>query len=228
MTRLAVFDCDGTLADGQANICRAMEAAFDSAGLAPPPRAAIRRIVGLSLVEAVARLAPDQDPASHLALAEDYKRHFRAMRTGGGLADEPLFDGVREALEQLADSGWLLGVATGKSDRGLALLLEHHGLSRYFVTLQTADRHPSKPHPSMLELAMAEAGADPRDTVMIGDTSFDIAMAAAAGVHPIGVAWGYHSVAELTAAGACHVLDHASALPALAEALCPAPAELRA
>lgn len=228
MTRLAVFDCDGTLVDSQANICRAMEAAFDSAGLVPPARPAIRRIVGLSLVEAVARLAPDLDPALHVALAEDYKRQFRAMRTGGGLADEPLFEGVRDALEQLADAGWLLGVATGKSDRGLTLLLEHHGLSQHFVTLQTADRHPSKPHPSMLELAMAEAGADPGDTVMIGDTSFDITMAAAAGVHPIGVAWGYHTVAELTAAGARHVLDHAFALPALAEALYPAPAELRA
>lgn len=228
MTRLAVFDCDGTLVDGQANICRAMELAFGSAGLSPPPRTAIRRIVGLSLVEAMARLGPDLEPKRHVALAEEYKRHFRAMRTGGGLAEEPLFDGVREAIEQLAGAGWLLGVATGKSDRGLALILEHHRLSHHFVTLQTADRHPSKPHPAMLELAMAEAGADPRDTVMIGDTSFDIAMAAAAGVHPIGVAWGYHTPAELSAAGARHVLDHASALPALAEALCPAPAELRA
>jgi phosphoglycolate phosphatase len=227
MTRLAVFDCDGTLVDSQANICRAMELAFGSAQLPPPERTAIRRIVGLSLVEAVARLAPDVEPALHAAVAEDYKRHFRAMRTGGGLADEPLFDGVAEALERLAADGWLLGVATGKSDRGLALLLEHHGLSHRFVTLQTADRHPSKPHPSMLELAMAEAGAEPQDTVMIGDTSFDIAMAAAAGVHPIGVAWGYHTAAELTAAGACHVLEHASALPAVAEALCPARAEVR-
>ncbi|MFZ3484554.1 HAD-IA family hydrolase [Sphingomonas sp. 3-13AW] len=222
MTRLAVFDCDGTLVDSQANICRAMELAFVSAQLMPPDRSAIRRIVGLSLVEAVARLAPAAEPALHAAVAEDYKQHFRAMRTNGGLAEEPLFDGIAEVLEQLADDGWLLGVATGKSDRGLSLLLAHHGLTHRFVTLQTADRHPSKPHPSMLQLAMAEAGAEPQDTVMIGDTSFDIAMAAAAGVHPIGVAWGYHSVAELTAAGASHVLEHASALPALAQALCPA------
>jgi phosphoglycolate phosphatase len=227
MTRLAVFDCDGTLVDSQANICRAMELAFDSARLVPPDRAAIRRIVGLSLVEAVARLAPEVDPGLHAAVADDYKRHFRAMRTGGGLADEPLFDGVAEALDRLAADGWLLGVATGKSDRGLALILEHHGLTDRFVTLQTGDRHPSKPHPSMLQLAMAEAGAAPQDTVMIGDTSFDIAMAAAAGVHPIGVAWGYHTVAELRAAGAHDVLDHASALPSLADALCPARAELR-
>ncbi|MBM7407331.1 MULTISPECIES: HAD-IA family hydrolase [Sphingomonas] len=228
MTRLAVFDCDGTLVDSQANICRAMELAFGSAQLPLPDRAAIRRIVGLSLVEAVARLAPDVEPALHASVAEDYKRHFRAMRTDGGLADEPLFDGVRVAIERLLADGWLLGVATGKSDRGLALILEHHGFSDHFVTLQTADRHPSKPHPSMLELAMTEAGADPENTVMIGDTSFDIAMAAAAGVHPIGVAWGYHTVAELTAAGARHVLDHASALPALADTLCPLPVAMRA
>lgn len=226
--RLAVFDCDGTLVDSQANICRAMELAFDSARLPAPDRPAIRRIVGLSLVEAIARLAPEAEPALHAAMAEDYKHQFRTMRMRGGLADEPLFDGIPEAIERLADDGWLLGVATGKSDRGLALILEHHGLADRFVTLQTADRHPSKPHPSMLELAMAEAGAASRDTVMIGDTSFDMAMADAAGVHAIGVAWGYHTAAELTAAGARHVCDHAATLPEVAEALCGAASEARA
>ncbi len=111
--------------------------------------------------------------------------------------------------------GWLLGVATGKSDRGLRLVLEHHGLAHHFVTLQTADRHPSKPHPAMIEAAMAEAGAAPRDTVMIGDTSFDMAMAHHAGVRAIGVAWGYHEPAELFAEGADAVADTPADLPAL-------------
>lgn len=219
MNRLALFDCDGTLVDSQANICRAMEDCFATARLDPPPREAIRRIVGLSLVPAIAQLLPQAEARQHELLAEDYKRAFHAMRSNGALDPEPLFDGVADAIETLDAKGWLLGVATGKSDRGLALILEHHGLAHRFVTLQTADRHPSKPHPSMIETAMAESGAAPETTAMIGDTSFDILMARAAGAHAVGVAWGYHTMHELQQAGAHHVVEHATALPAHLEAL---------
>lgn len=219
MNRLAVFDCDGTLVDSQANICRAMEECFSTAKLVPPSRDDIRRIVGLSLVPAIALLHPQGEAAEHEEMAEGYKRAFFAMRSNGALDPEPLFDGVRDAIDTLEAKGWLLGVATGKSDRGLRLLLEHHSLFDRFVTLQTADRHPSKPHPSMLELAMAEGGAAPATTVMIGDTSFDMEMARTAGVHAVGVAWGYHTSHELEAAGANHVATHASALPAHLESL---------
>ncbi|MBW6527529.1 HAD-IA family hydrolase [Sphingomonas sp. RHCKR7] len=202
LPRLAIFDCDGTLADSAANICRAMEAAFAGAGLAAPTRDSIRGIVGLSLVEAMAALAPAGGPARHEALAADYKAAFQRMRAEAALDPEPLYDGLIAALDAFAAAGWRLGVATGKSDRGLALLLAHHGLTERFVTLQTADRHPSKPHPSMLQAAMAQAGAAPHMTVMIGDTSFDMAMARAAGVRAVGVTWGYHREAALWAAGA--------------------------
>lgn len=201
-TRLAVFDCDGTLVDSQANICVACERAFDGAGLVPPPRAAIRRIVGLSLVEAMQVLLPEADEALHRSLATDYKNAFHAMRGSGELADEPLFDGIADVLAALAEDGWVLGVATGKSDRGLAHILAAHGIADRFVTLQTADRHPSKPDPAMLFAAIAEAGATPETTAMIGDTSFDMAMARAAGARAVGVAWGYHNVHELSDAGA--------------------------
>lgn len=219
MTRLAVFDCDGTLVDSQANICRAMEACFVEHRLDPPARDAIRRIVGLSLVPAIATLLPDADAGQHSEMAESYKRAFHAMRSDRSLDPEPLFDGVAEAVEALHEAGWLLGVATGKSDRGLGHILDHHGLTWRFVTLQTADRHPSKPHPAMLDAAIAEAGATPETTVMIGDTSFDIAMARSAGTHAVGVAWGYHEPQELIAAGAHHVATDARDLPALLEAL---------
>lgn len=219
MTRLAIFDCDGTLVDSQANICRAMEETFTAARLTPPTRADIRRIVGLSLVPAIAVLHPEGELAQHEEMAESYKRAFFAMRSNNALDPEPLFGGVREAIETLDAAGWLLGVATGKSDRGLRLLLEHHGLHDRFVTLQTADRHPSKPHPAMLQAAIAEAGATSARTVMIGDTSFDVEMACAAGVHAVGVVWGYHSSEELIAAGADHIAAHASALPAYLETL---------
>jgi phosphoglycolate phosphatase len=219
VNRLALFDCDGTLVDSQANICRAMESCFTTMRLDPPARSAIRGIVGLSLVPAIARLLPQAEPAMHDAMAEEYKRAFFAMRSSNTLDPEPLFDGVAEALDTLAAAGWQLGVATGKSDRGLLAILDHHGLRDRFVTLQTADRHPSKPHPSMIETALAEAGAIPETTAMIGDTSFDIAMARNAGTHAIGVAWGYHSHAELVGAGAHHVVDHAATLPHLLESL---------
>jgi len=213
--RLAVFDCDGTLVDSQANICRAAEEAFDRAGLVPPPRAAIRRIVGLSLVEAMRVLLPDGDETQHHLLAADYKLAFQRLRATGGLDDEPLFDGIADLLDTLRDAGWRLGVATGKSDRGLAHILAQHRIADRFVTLQTADRHPSKPDPAMLAAAMAEGGAAPGDTAMIGDTSFDMAMGKAAGARAIGVAWGYHPVADLAAAGADTIADRVAALPGL-------------
>lgn len=199
--RLAVFDCDGTLVDGQADICAAMEAAFSEHGLPAPERHAIRRIVGLSLPVAIRNLAPEADAALLHAACDSYKLAFRAMREQGQLS-EPLFPGIALLLDHLDTSGWHLGVATGKSDRGLRNVLAVHGLSDRFVTLQTADRHPSKPHPAMLDAALAEACALPGDSVMIGDTTYDIAMAVAAGVRAIGVAWGYHEADELFAAGA--------------------------
>ena len=203
MNRLAVFDCDGTLVDSQANICEAMEETFRRAGLLVPERSAVRRIVGLSLVEAVEALHPAGEADMHRAMAEDYKLCFQAMRHRGAVA-EPLFEGMSEAIAALDADGWLLGVATGKSDRGLALCLKHHAMIERFVTLQTADRHPSKPHPSMIDAAMAEAGAAPETTLMIGDTSYDMAMARAAGVTAIGVTWGYHDAEDLRHAGAHH------------------------
>ena len=199
--RLAVFDCDGTLVDGQADICAAMGLAFAEAGLPPPDPHQVRRIVGLSLPAAIRALAPDAAPAQWASATAAYKHAFRSARNEGRLA-EPLFDGIVPVLDTLRNRGWLLGVATGKSDRGLANCLATHGLTAHFATLQTADRHPSKPHPAMLEAALVEAMAQPGDAVMIGDTAYDMAMARAAGVRAIGVAWGYHEEAELMAAGA--------------------------
>lgn len=209
MNRLAIFDCDGTLVDSQANICRAMEDCFDRARLDPPSRDATRRVVGLSLVEAMRAMLPGADPDLHHALAEDYKLAFHRLRDNG-LVDEPLYPGVAETLAALDEAGWLLGVATGKSDRGLSMCLERHGIAPHFVTLQTADRHPSKPHPAMIEAALAETGTEPGRGMMIGDTSYDIMMAKAAGVTAVGVAWGYHEREELLAAGADYIAEHPS------------------
>jgi len=209
--RLAVFDCDGTLVDGQAAVCEAMEAGFSEVGIAPPPRSTIRRIVGLSLPVAIRNLVPDADEDTCRLAVEAYRQAFFRMRSEGRVA-EPLYDGIGELLTDLHGSGWTLGVATGKSDRGLKNSLLIHGLFDLFTTLQTADRHPSKPHPSMLEEAMADALARPGSTVMIGDTTYDVEMARAAGARAIGVAWGYHSPDDLMDAGAEGVANNAAEL----------------
>jgi phosphoglycolate phosphatase len=210
-TRLAVFDCDGTLVDGQADVLWAMERAFTRASLAPPDSNEVRRMVGLSLPVAVRKLAPDLTDEQARHVVEFYKSSFRARREEG-LLNEPLYDGIAELLHALHDDGWSLAVATGKSDRGLAACLAGHGLTELFVSLQTADRHPSKPHPAMLEAALFEAGANPREAVMIGDTTFDMQMARAANVSAIGVAWGYHTPAELSATGAHSVVGEVAQL----------------
>ena len=199
--RLALFDCDGTLVDGQAGVVNAMEAAFAEVGLPAPERHQVRRIVGLSLPQAIGLLAPQASERQRTAADAAYRDAFRAAREAGSLV-EPLYDGIAELIVTLAGDGWLLGVATGKSQRGLEHCLAMHGLSAHFVTLQTADNHPSKPHPSMIETALAETGVSPDNCVMIGDTAFDIAMAVNAGVRAVGVDWGYHTAQELRDAGA--------------------------
>jgi phosphoglycolate phosphatase len=129
------------------------------------------------------------------------------MLRNNGLEHEPLYDGMAAVLSALDDNGWLLGVATGKSDRGLERCLDHHGIRELFVTLQTADRHPSKPHPSMIHQALVDSGSVAANAVMIGDTVYDIQMGRAAGCRTIGVGWGYHPLDELRDAGADVVVE---------------------
>lgn len=203
--KLAVFDCDGTLVDSQHAISACMADAFAVAERPAPPLSAVRRVVGLPLFTAIQVLAAD-DRAPVDTMVEAYSASWRQMRETAGL-DEPLFAGTLETLDRLDAAGWLLGVATGKSHRGLSETLRRHDLTHRFVTLQTSDRARGKPHPEMLHLAMRETGADPAETVMIGDTTFDMEMARAANVRAVGVAWGYHEPDELLAAGAERVVQ---------------------
>ena len=204
MTRLAIFDCDGTLVDSGGSIYRAVAETFTEHGIAVPPVRECRKVIGLSLVEAMQMLVPDANADEHARLTDTYKRKFFEARAGGRV-EEPLFEGVAELLDALEADGWLLAVATGKSDRGLGHCLNCHGLGSRFVSLQTADRHPSKPHPSMALQAMADAGAAPEKTIVIGDTSYDMGMARAAGATGVGAGWGYHEPDELLGAGAADV-----------------------
>jgi phosphoglycolate phosphatase len=206
VNRLAIFDCDGTLVDSGATIYAALDESLRQNGFDVPPFSVCRRVIGLSLQEAMAVLLPDEEPDQHIKLAEDYKRAFMAMRVAGRV-EEPLFDGVLKLLDAMEADGWLLAVATGKSDRGLRHCLELHRIHARFVSLQTADRHPSKPHPSMVHQAIADAGAAPETTIVVGDTSYDMAMASAAGASGIGAGWGYHDAEELIQAGAVGVAE---------------------
>lgn len=216
--RLAVFDVDGTLVDSQHNIVAAMAAAFAAHGLTEAPAAAVRRVIGLSLVEAVAALLPASPPEMHLRLATSYKEAFFELRKRPD-HHEPLYPGALAALTILAADGWLLGVATGKSQRGVRAMIERHGLDGRFLTIQTADEHPGKPHPGMLIAAMSQAGASPDGTVMVGDTAYDMLMARNARTAAIGVAWGYHAPAELRDCGAASIAEEYAGLPGLLRAI---------
>jgi phosphoglycolate phosphatase len=210
--RLVVFDCDGTLVDSQHAICAAMEHAFNMLQLPIPTRSDILNVVGLSLPQAFATLAAGHPATIHAALAEHYRSDFPAKRQQA-LQHDTLYPGVGDVVTALSRrDNVLLGIATGKSKRGVARLLDREGWRRHFVTIQTADDNLSKPDPSMILRAMAETGADPSSTLMIGDTSYDMEMARSAEVGAIGVSWGYHTAERLLAAGAHAVVGTSEAL----------------
>lgn len=213
MTRLslALFDCDGTLLDGQHTVLAAMRDAWADHGLGRPDDDRVRGMIGLTLHDGIGRILPDDAPADAMDVAASYKRAYRVHREQHGAVD-PAYPGMAACLDRLEAAGVLLGVATGKSLRGLNSALAAHGWGDRFVTLQTPDHGPGKPNPDMVHRALAEAGVDADRTIMIGDTSFDMEMAVAAGVGAIGVAWGYHPVAALNAAGAERIVDDAEVL----------------
>lgn len=212
--RLVLFDCDGTLVDSAGVIATAMAAAFHREGLPAPSEAEVRTIIGLSLDRAVARLAAHHPEAPVAMLVESYKAAYRDQALSA-VQHEPVFPGTHETLAALAAPSTLMGVVTGKSRRGLDRILAQHDLTRHFVVTVTADDAASKPSPDMVLQAIAATGAEAADTVVIGDTVFDIEMAVSAGACAIGVAWGYHPPADLTAAGAAAIAPTMAALPAL-------------
>lgn len=215
MTRpLAVFDIDGTLVDSRASIHRAACEAAQVLGLPEPAYDRVRMIVGLSLPQALHTLEPQLTDAELADFVAAFQASFRRMYEAGH--EEPLYPGVMEHLRRLHRDGWRLALATGQNRRGVARNLAREGWADLFLSSHCAEDGPGKPDPAMLRAAMAACDACPRTTTMIGDTAHDIAMAVAAGTHPLGVAWGFHTVEEQIAAGAAHV---ASDFPDLETAL---------
>jgi len=199
--KLAVFDVDGTLVDSRASILSAMVAGANAIGVAPPTYEDVRAIVGLSLTEAMAQMRPDLDAPTVHAYVEAYKSTFTRFHADPDFV-EPLYHGVADLLAELKAEGWAIGMATGKSRRGVERNLEVHGWRGIFDCTFCADDGPSKPHPHMLNRNMETLGFAAEHTVMISDTAHDIIMARQAGVQAIGVTWGFHTVDELVAAGA--------------------------
>lgn len=205
--KLAIFDMDGTLIDSRQSIAHAMSQAFQGEGLTTPHHDDARKVVGLSLDEALRRLAPpDIGQERAAALSRRYKAAFVAHRNSPDF-HEPMYDGALETLTRLKDEGWLMAIATGKSRRGVRAAVQAHNLSRFFDTIVCADDGPGKPHPFMVRECMAGVGLEPGGTLMIGDSEHDIGMGRAAGVHCIGVSWGFQTRDELEAAGAHIVFD---------------------
>jgi phosphoglycolate phosphatase len=204
---LIVFDWDGTLMDSAATIVACIQAAAADMGLPPPSEDRARHVIGLGLREALSYALPDLAEERHEALADRYRYHY--LSQDQGLA---LFDGAAELVRELAANGHLLGVATGKSRRGLDRALAVSGLRGCFHATRCADECHSKPHPQMIEELMAEFGVRPEATLMIGDTSHDLEMAGNAGVASLGVTHGAHDRSSLEALAPLQCVDSISEL----------------
>ena len=213
--RLVVFDLDGTLINSEALIIETVRESFASIGQAIPTDDAIRSISGITARDAMGILAPGSAEDRIDVILNAYRSTYQQK---AGLAREPMFEGALDALDRLqADPETILAVATGKGLTGVARILDNHRITAHFTTLQTPDHNPSKPHPGMLLSAMEETGAAPHQTVMVGDTVFDMELARAAKVRSIGVSWGYHDAAELLKAGAGTLIHDYSELDAAIE-----------
>ena len=201
---LAVFDVDGTLVDSRATIHRAAVESARGIGMAEPSYDAVRQIVGLSLAQALRELAPELDDAEHARFVAGFQAAFQRFHAVPGFK-EPLYDGAERTLRRLKREGWIIAMATGNSRRGVERILNLHGWGEVFDTTWCADDGPGKPHPNMITKALEATGAEPRQAIMIGDTSHDMRMAVNAAVYPQGVSWGFHTTEEIMASGARRV-----------------------
>ncbi|KKX33715.1 HAD family hydrolase [Rhizobium sp. LC145] len=211
--KLVLFDCDGTLVDSAGLIHETMRRTFAQFGKPEPKVETTKAIIGLTLDIAIARMQGKEHVDDEaVEMTAYYKSLFSVVRQDLDFR-EPLFPGIREVIDAIGPrEDLLIGAVTGKSRRGLNLIMETHGFDKYFVVGRTADDCPSKPHPAMVTECCDETGMKPADTLVIGDAIYDMQMAKAAGATAIGVAWGYASVEELRQAGADAIVHHPSEL----------------
>jgi phosphoglycolate phosphatase len=209
--KLVLFDCDGTLVDSAGLIHETMRRTFAQFGKPEPQVEDTKAIIGLTLDIAISRMQGKEHVDDEaIEMTAYYKSLFSVVRQDLDFK-EPLFPGIRALIDEIGPrQDLLIGAVTGKSRRGLNLIMETHGFDKYFVVGRTADDCPSKPHPAMVTECCDETGMRAADTLVIGDAIYDMQMAKAAGATAIGVSWGYASVEELTEAGADAIVDHPS------------------
>lgn len=191
---LLVFDWDGTLLDSAGAIVAAIQAACRDLELPEPSDERARHVIGLGLGEALRHAVPNLPELHYPQMVERYRHHYLSRDH-----ELRLFDGAAELVEELADAGFALAVATGKSRAGLDRALQTSGLGAYFQASRCADECFSKPHPQMLDELMQAFAVAPERTLMIGDTTHDLQMAKNAGVASLGVSYGAHPAAALDA-----------------------------
>ncbi len=186
--KLVIFDWDGTVMDSVGRIVSSMQAAANSSGIAIPTEQAVKDIIGLSLDKALDKLFPQADEQQRLALVDGYRDQYVTLNK----TETPLFSGAEHLLNELRDTGHYLAVATGKARRGLNRVFESTALGDRFHTSRCADEAESKPSPDMIHQIMTELSVEPEQTIMIGDSMYDMEMARSAGVARIGVTHGVH------------------------------------
>ena len=186
--KLLVFDWDGTLMDSEAHIVSCLQAASAELELEPLPDAVMKNIIGLGLRDAVDTLYPGRDEEFRQRFGAAYRRHFFAPTE----TPSRLFSGARETLLELRERGYLLAVATGKGRQGLDKALHDSGLAPLFHSTRCAEEAGSKPDPRMLLEILEETGIEAAETVMIGDTEYDMQMAFNARTHAVAVSYGVH------------------------------------
>lgn len=206
---LLILDCDGTLVDSAGHIAAVFNQAIVTLGYAPLPPERIARIIGLSFDDALHRLLPESSADERARIIHLYRAQYAVSAAGR----DPLFDGVREFLDSVREQGRHLAMATGKSRAGALRIIAEHGLGDYFMSVKTGDLCRPKPHPEMLLQILDEMGIHGDRAIMVGDTTFDVEMARAAGIRAVGVGWGAHEADELLEAGAALVVPR---LPDLA------------
>lgn len=189
MYQLVIFDWDGTLMDSAQKIANCIIASARDAGLAPPSETTAKSIIGLGLVEAMQQLFPSASAADIKRVIEAYRYHFVA----GDVTEQALFSGVEQGLNELQETGALLAVATGKSRAGIERVFADCDLRQHFVVTRCADETRSKPHPQMLHEILDFTSIDADKAIMVGDTTFDMDMAANAGITGLGAAYGVHT-----------------------------------
>jgi phosphoglycolate phosphatase len=206
---LLIFDWDGTLMDSEAHIVECLERAMRAVDMEPLPSSELRQVIGLGLEEAIAGILPQAPAPVRQQAVTAFREHFLSPHP----TPSKLFPDLNEVLQTLRQQGYAMAVATGKSRRGLDKVMKQTGLGEYFSVSRCADETFSKPHPLMVEEILTDMNTSPQRALVIGDTEFDLQMAANAGVPAVGVSYGVHGIERLESASPLTILHRIAELP---------------